>query len=273
MRKKQEINRQEAIMISAFLIGCGYVDENNNITQRYKDDLENKTLLPIFPGLKPIEAEVHKLIQSIYDEKAALVNMIENGYSTKTPDKALNANFSRKEFQDLGKLINHKYVYTVHYDSKELIDHAIRSIDANLFVSELRYVMTVGDQKDVDSFGGEQTTTKSMTTVSTSTVPYDLVGEIAKRSTLTRKTAAAILRGISPKKLAMFRGNPEEFITKVSRLIKYEKATIIVEHIQYDKLMETYDSDIFTKEKRSQDTGKAYRATEHPGLCLHRWHL
>ena len=52
-----------------------------------------------------------------------------------------------------------KYVYTVHYDSKELIDHAIRSIDANLFVSELRYVMTVGDQKDVDSFGGEQTTT------------------------------------------------------------------------------------------------------------------
>ena len=156
---RQTINRQEAIMISAFLIGCGYVDENNNITQRYKDDLKNKTLLPIFPGLKPIEAEVHKLIQSIYDEKAALVNMIENGYSTKTPDKALNANFSRKEFQDLGKLINHKYVYTVHYDSKELIDHAIRSIDANLFVSELRYVMTVGDQKDVDSFGGEQTTT------------------------------------------------------------------------------------------------------------------
>lgn len=112
-----------------------------------------------------------------------------------------------------------------------------------------------------------------MTTVSTSTVPYDLVGEIVKSSTLTRKTAAAILRGISPKKLAMFRGNPEEFITKVSRLIKYEKATIIVEHIQYDKLMETYDSDIFTKEKRSQDIGKAYRATEHPGLCLHRWHL
>ena len=217
---RQTINRQEAIMISAFLIGCGYVDENNNITQRYKDDLKNKTLQPISPGLKPIEAEVHKLIQSIYDEKVELTNMVENGYSTKTPDNALNANFSKKEFQELWKLINHKYAYTVHYDSKELIDHAIRSIDANLFVSELKYVMTIGNQKDVDSFGGEQTTTKSITTVSTSTVPYDLVGDIAKRSTLTRKTAAAILRGISPKKLAMFRGNPEEFITKVSRLIK-----------------------------------------------------
>ncbi len=258
----QTINRQEAIMISAFLIGCGYVDENNNITQRYKDDLKNKALQPMPLVLRPIEAEVHKLIQSIYDEKVELSNMVENGYSTKTPDNALNANFSRKEFQDLWKLINHKYVYTVHYDSKELIDHAIRSIDANLFVSELRYVMTVGDQEGVDSFGGEQTTTKSMTTVCTSTVTYDLVGDIAKRSSLTRKTAAAILRGIRPKKLAMFRGNPEEFITKVSRLIKDEKATIIVEHIQYDKLMETYDSDIFTKEKRSQDIGKAYRATK-----------
>ena len=209
-----------------------------------------------------MEKEIHKLIQSIYDEKVELTNMVENGYAAKTPDNALNSNFGRKEFQKLWKLINHKYVYTVHYDSKELIDHAIRSIDSNLFVSELKYVMTIGNQKDVDSFGGEQTTTKSITTVSTSTVPYDLVGEIAKRSTLTRKTAVAILRGISPKKLSLFRNNPEEFITKVSKLIKEEKATIIVEHIQYDKLEETYDSDIFTKEKRSQDVGKAYRAAK-----------
>ena len=259
---RQTLNVQDAMMIVGYLLGCGYVDENNNITQRYKEDLKDKTLKPMFPGLQPVEAEVHKLIQSIYDERVELVNMVENGYSTKTSDNALNANFGKKEFQELWKLINHKYVYTVHYDSKELIDHAVCSINSNLFVSELKYVMTIGDQNDVDSFGGEQTTTKSITTVSTSTVPYDLVGEISKRSTLTRRTAASILRSISPQKLAMFRGNPEEFITKVSRLIKEEKATIIVEHIRYDKLEETYDSDIFTKEKRSQDIGKAYRATK-----------
>ena len=259
---RQTLNVQDAMMIVGYLLGCGYVDENNNITQRYKEDLKDKTLKPMFPGLQPVEAEVHKLIQSIYDERVELVNMVENGYSTKTSDNALNANFGKKEFQELWKLINHKYVYTVHYDSKELIDHAVCSINSNLFISELKYVMTIGDQNDVDSFGGEQITTKSITTVSTSTVPYDLVGEISKRSTLTRRTAASILRSISPQKLAMFRGNPEEFITKVSRLIKEEKATIIVEHIRYDKLEETYDSDIFTKEKRSQDIGKAYRATK-----------
>lgn len=259
---KQTLNGQDAMMIVGYLLGCQYIDANNNITRKYKDDQKKGTFQPMFPALQPVEKEIHKLIQSIYDEKVELTNMVENGYATKTPDNALNSNFGRKEFQKLWKLINHKYVYTVHYDSKELIDHAIRSIDSNLFVSELKYVMTIGNQKDVDSFGGEQTTTKSITTVSTSTVPYDLVGEIAKRSTLTRKTAVAILRGISPKKLSLFRNNPEEFITKVSKLIKEEKATIIVEHIQYDKLEETYDSDIFTKEKRSQDVGKAYRAAK-----------
>lgn len=259
---KQTLNGQDAMMIVGYLLGCQYIDANNNITRKYKDDQKKGAFQPMFPALQPVEKEIHKLIQSIYDEKVELTNMVENGYAAKTPDNALNSNFGRKEFQKLWKLINHKYVYTVHYDSKELIDHAIRSIDSNLFVSELKYVMTIGNQKDVDSFGGEQTTTKSITTVSTSTVPYDLVGEIAKRSTLTRKTAVAILRGISPKKLSLFRNNPEEFITKVSKLIKEEKATIIVEHIQYDKLEETYDSDIFTKEKRSQDVGKAYRAAK-----------
>lgn len=158
---RQTLNVQDAMMIVGYLLGCGYVDENNNITQRYKEDLKDKTLKPMFPGLQPVEAEVHKLIQSIYDERVELVNMVENGYSTKTSDNALNANFGKKEFQELWKLINHKYVYTVHYDSKELIDHAVCSINSNLFVSELKYVMTIGDQNDVDSFGGEQTTTKA----------------------------------------------------------------------------------------------------------------
>ena len=51
---------------------------------------------------------------------------------------------------------------------------------------------------------------------------------------LTRKTVAAILSGLSPERFAMFRHNPEEFITKVIKLIKEQKATVIVDHITYD---------------------------------------
>ena len=252
------ISQQDAQAIAGYLIGFNYVDKDYKVTDTYKKDLEAGTLQPVFPGLKHIEKEIHTLVQATFDESVTLDNMIEDGNASAEATNRLNDNFSKKEFQALWNEINHKYVYTVHYDSAELIRKAIISIDAHLTVTELKYVMTVGDQEAVDTFGDTQTSTKALGTVSTSTVKYDLVGEVAKRTTLTRKTVATILKGIRPTKLAMFRNNPEEFIKNVSRIIKDEKATMIVEHIEYDQIDQTYDSEIFTQEKHSQNINKAY---------------
>ena len=252
------ISEQDANMITGYLIGFGYVDNDYKVTDVYKKDLEAGTLQPVFPGLKHIEKDIHTLIQATFDESKALDEMIENGNASAEATNRLNDNFSKKEFQALWKEINHKYVYTVHYDSAELIRKAIIAIDAKLTVTELKYVMTVGDQEAVDTFGDTKTSTKALGTVSTSTVKYDLVGEVAKRTTLTRKTVATILKGIKSTRLAMFRNNPEEFIKNVSKLIKDEKATMIVEHIEYDQIDQTYDSEIFTQEKHSQNIAKAY---------------
>ena len=252
------ISEQDANMITGYLIGFGYVDNDYKVTDAYKKDLEAGTLQPVFPGLKHIEKDIHTLIQATFDESKTLDDMIEDGNAAAEATNRLNDNFSKKEFQALWKEINHKYVYTVHYDSAELIRKAIIAIDAKLTVTELKYVMIVGDQEAVDTFGDTKTSTKALGTVSTSTVKYDLVGEIAKRTTLTRKTVATILKGIKPTRLAMFRNNPEEFIKNVSKLIKDEKATMIVEHIEYDRIDQTYDSEIFTQEKHSQNISKAY---------------
>jgi type III restriction enzyme len=45
----------------------------------------------------------------------------------------------------------------------------------------------------------------------------------------------------------MFSQNPEEFIIKVSRIINEQKATAIVQYIEYTLLAEKYDSVIFTE--------------------------
>jgi len=58
----------------------------------------------------------------------------------------------------------------------------------------------------------------------------------------------------------MFKRNPEEFINKAIKLVKEEKATMIVEHISYDQIEKQYDSSIFTAEKGKGDFVKAYRA-------------
>ena len=208
------------------------------------------------------EEPVIKLIQGLFDESAALESMVEDANASASFENKLNDNFYKKEFQALWNEINHQYVYTVHYDSKELIEKAVNAINAELVVTELKYVMTKGEQEEVDTYGNTQTTTRSLSTVSTSSVRYDLVGDIARKTTLTRKTVAEILRTIRPTKLQFFRNNPEEFIKNVSRIIKEQKATMIVEHIQYDKIDQVYDSTIFTKEKSSQPVSKAYQSTK-----------
>ena len=77
---------------------------------------------------------------------------------------------------------------------------------------------------------------------------------------LTRRTVAAILQGIRSTTFAMYRNNPEEFIAKVTRLIKEQKATMIVEHITYDTIEGSYDSSIFTAEKHALTMDRAYKA-------------
>ena len=146
------------------------------------------------------------------------------------------------------------------FDSEELIQKSIESINANLFVSQLRYTTSVGSQKDTmrhedvkggDSFNAAKTRTQTLRHAETSQIKYDLIGKIADPKTgtcLTRKTVAAILSGLSPERFAMFRHNPEEFITKVIKLIKEQKATVIVDHITYDQIEGEYDSSIFTAE-------------------------
>ena len=260
---KHALTVNEAVSIHAYLYDNEYIDEQGVVTQRYKDDVTQNTLAALPLRLEPMAQGIHALVQSTFDENILLGEMIEDGNRTQSPENKLNENFAKKEFQELWHSINHKYVYTVHYDSNELVRKAIAAINKELYVTELKYILTEGIQQDADRFGGTHTTTKKIGTVSTSTVKYDLVGEIAKGATLTRRTVVAILKGISQAKLYMFRNNPEEFIRKVTGIIKDQKATMIVEHISYNKLEETYDSAIFTQEKHTQPIERAYSAKKH----------
>ena len=135
----------------------------------------------------------------------------------------------------------------------------------------MQYTTTIGRQKaemnehEVSrgaSFTGEKTRTQTLKHAQTSQIEYDLIGKIAEGTVLTRKTVAAILKGLRVDKLYMFKNNPEEFISKVVKLIKEQKATMIVEHISYDQLEGGYDSTIFTAEKSSQTFDKAFRANK-----------
>lgn len=260
---KHTITAEEANSIRAYLWDNDYVDDKGQITEQYKTDLTEGKLAPMSKKLAPMANGVQLLIRALYDESVAIDNMFEDGNASSVKENKLNDNFAKSEFQALWKEINHKYAYTVHYNSNELIEKAALSINANLDVNQLRYVVVTGEQDSVDAFGSTTSISKRVGTVSTSTVKYDLVGEIARGATLTRRTVVEILKKIRPQQLAKFQNNPEEFIRNVIKLIKEQKATMIVEHISYNLVDGKYDSSIFTQEKQSQSISKAYSAKKH----------
>lgn len=262
------IDDSTANKIYKYLIRNDYIDDDDKVTDRYRQDIKSGTVAEFSDELKPMADGIHTLIQAVYDD-SILKDMFTDGHETKVKDNPLNENFAKKEFQALWKQINHKYAYTVEFDSEELIEKAIAHIDEKLFVSELQYTTTIGRQKDEmneyevergASFAGEKTRTQTLKHAETSQIKYDLIGKVAEGTTLTRKTVSAILQGIRMDKIYMFKNNPEEFISKVIRLINEQKATMIVEHISYDTIEGEYDSNIFTAEKNTQSFDKAFLA-------------
>ena len=270
--EKHELTAQEATMCYQYLVKNEYVssDGEDSITEKYHADLENNTLAELPEPLKDIGTEIHRLVQGIFSD-SDIENMFDNGHKTKVLDNDLNDNFYKKEFQALWKNINHKYAYIVSFDSDELIKKSIRAIDENLYVARLQYTVSSSEQKDDLTladfqegyvFKSAKSKTYDIDNAESSNIEYDLIGKIAENTVLTRKTVVKILKGIEPYKFSMYKENPEEFISNVSRLINEQKATIIVEHISYDETEGRYDNSIFTAEKNGT-LDRAFKAKKH----------
>ena len=258
------VSDREAARIMVWLEDNGYIDDTGSITPKYHADAAAESLAPYGTHLESIADGVTMLVNSIFDPNI-LDNMTENGAKAKLPEPRLNENFARPEFQALWNTINHQYVYTVSYDSKELIANAAVHLNTDeLTVRTLRYVKVEGlqAQEDVAEYGNSSSTSNELVDVSTSSVRYDLIGQVAKGANITRRTAVAILQELRPGKLALFRNNPEEFIRKTVQIIREQKATMIVDHIHYHLTDGRYDSDIFTAASRA-DFDKAVVTSKH----------
>ena len=259
--EQHKISLAEASTIIGYLYQNDYVDDDGRLTPTYLSAADKGELAPLPPKLQPISEGVMKLVAGIFNPKV-LDDMVEP-VETTTPENNLNEHFDNERFQEMWNEINNKYVYTVHYDSNELIEKVVAALQSNLTVTKLQYVKVTGtqDSDKVTEFGNTKTTTSELSDVSTSNVPYDLVGDIARGARLTRRSVVKILQGIDNKVL-LFKNNPEEFIRNVVKTIREQKATMIVEHISYNRIAGKYDSSIFVPE-RKLNINKVIEAQKH----------
>lgn len=258
---EHKITLDEAKQLQHWLIKHDFVDYDQQLTDKWigRKDLPEIPTLP--PALQPYFYQVAELIDSLHVQAPK----VDDGRKSKVVPMN-TANFSKQEFQDLWNRINRRAVYQVEFDSQELIDNCIRVLDTSLQVIRMQYVVVEGIQRDVieadqlesgESFKVARTKVEESSLSASSTVLYDLLGEIAEKTKLTRRTCATILSSITPATFAKFRQNPEQFIAEASRLINEQKAAAVVKHIEYDLLDDRYDSSIFTKDLTARDLSRA----------------
>nr|WP_242457408.1 DEAD/DEAH box helicase family protein [Insulibacter thermoxylanivorax] len=239
-----------------------YVDDQYNLTDVYFNAVENQSLkLP--EELTDFQEPLVELVKSIYVEGKS--NLADNERNRNIASVTVNNNFYKKEFQELWNQINRKSVYTVKFDSEELVKKCVWALDSHLQVPAIRYAIKHGEMNRIESqqqlksgeaFQTRETKTELVEVKPDFRVKYDLVGKLMDETRLTRKTIVAILTGIKEVTFLQFRKNPEEFMIRAAKLINEQKATTIIESITYDVLNDTFEADVFTKNTLSGKLGE-----------------
>lgn len=228
-----------------------YIDDNDNITDKLKEDIANDTII-VPEEFKNFKEEYTNLIKNLYTNT---VIPIENVSKINVRELKPNNNFNKQEFQDLWNKINIKTIYEVNFNSEELIEKSIKKLNTYLQITKMKVRISQGTQnegmtdeqlKNQNAMKGTGTNTIVYNDFIPVTTKYDLIGSVAKETGLTRHTIAEILSKIEPKVFDQYQYNPEEFIRKASNLINEEKATTIIDGITYNKTENRFDNEIFT---------------------------
>ncbi len=256
------VTQQLAKQIYRYLVKNDYTDDADGITGAYHDAKKAGTLADLPPELAPHAEQVFQLINSVFSAS----QLPEIGDDRRPKKNPLNANFDKQEFKALWSRINRKAAYSVEFDSDELVQKAVKELDAALRVTPLQYTIQHGEQaaavtydgiKGGSAFALKATETETSHASIHSVVKYDLIGKLAEGTQLTRRTVAEVLKGINVAVFAQFKTNPESFIAEAIRLINEQKATVIIEHLAYDPVEDKFDLDIFTAGQTKQDFSKA----------------
>jgi type III restriction enzyme len=244
------VDGSKAALIFAALNMSGLV-KDGQLTDAYHDmapelraEKMSEMLGNVDNSLPAYVEQVLQLVESVYDPKK---NPIVSDARNKTTLNLDHEKFASKEFKSLWEKINAKTYYTVSFNEEKLIESCVNSLNRQLRVSQTLVVITDGylsttkqNTPEMKRLVGKQVVLEE---VAAKNVTFDLIGEIATSTRLTRKTVATILQRIEPVVFKLFAANPEEFIREAIKLIDEQKASTIIEHITYDKLDETWNAE------------------------------
>lgn len=269
------IDGTQSRKVHNWLFNNDYLDKDDALNEAFRKDRAAGTLAEGFPREL---GEVREGVLAILDALAAGRKIAVGNGRARRKLEVNRENLGKPGFQELWARLRRKTVCRVRIDTPRLIEScvaALNSTETGPKVPKPTVVIEKVSQKGRlsstavrggEAFGGGQT--RSETLALGGTVAYDLVGELAdpKRTGLTRRTLAAILRRLEPAVRALYAVNPEAFIAEVTRIVNTEKLRQALETIAYRPTDERYGDDFFAEEAPAlpaERCGEAERLRRH----------
>ena len=262
---EQVIDGDLAQVIYESLISSGYV-KKGLLTDKFHDDKKNNAV-EVAEEVADSTADVIVILETIYDSRAM---QPENARSNNVELKVEKDKLESAAFKKLWAHINAKSAYVVDFDTDELVKKSIAALNKELIVTKIYFKVELGSMDEIasrealqsgEAFTKKKEAIRRTQMAVTAGVKYDLLGKLVAETGLTRASVAEILQGLAPDVFNHFKTNPEDFILKASNIINEQKATVIIQHIAYNKLEAAYDTSVFTEPTLKGQLGQNVMAT------------
>ncbi|WP_059173778.1 type III restriction-modification system endonuclease [Bacillus sp. FJAT-27445] len=229
----------------AWLKASRYVDGKDKATGSMKEALEKGGLV--------LPDEFSPWTSAIMRELNHIVNRLPIKDASKKRKVKLNkAVLDSAEFLELWDKIKYKTVYSVEFDSGELIEKAVAGISTMPKIDRVRIISRKDRISGIDRLSGVEgsmTSERVEDYIAPGRVLPDIITELQNRTNLTRKTVVRILAACG--RLDDFKNNPQKFIEEASKIIQREMKLLLADGVRYHKIGDSscYAVELFKNEE------------------------
>ncbi len=141
---EQIITPELARVINNSMIRNGYIDDDGKLTDKYYTDKTNGNI-QVSEKVQDSVESIIKILETIYDPRATAP---ENGRANNVTLHVDKNKLASSEFKKLWKQINQKTIYTVDFDSDELVEKAVAALDGHLQVAKVFFKIDTDSGND-----------------------------------------------------------------------------------------------------------------------------
>ena len=246
----EEVNylgQEKSEQLFDYLILKGYIDSRGKVQDLLRIAIkEDSVELPEeFTENKHIESQI------VSNLKAAAGKLQIKNKDDKKKVRINKRVLNSPEFKALWDRVKYKTIFSVDFDSDNLIKECIRALDDRLKINrgKLQYTK-VKLKMDIGGLQAqEEPITYSENINNEVSVLPDIVGYLQNETQLTRKSIVNILTKTN--KLPYFKINPQKFIEGCIDIINEQMRLHIIDGVQYKKIegSEYYSQELFENEE------------------------